>query len=290
MQARRWFMLAGVPGLILALALRPLEQARAWWSGGHERIAEAAATLLPEDVPAFFRAAGKQLAHYAVDPDRWKNPGASHLKASEFPEHFIDLELFQGKPLPPTRYQAIKLLIERKIDPDRAGLLPYAIMDHWDRLRVAFYDLRQDPTSETIRAKCLVYAGNLAHYTGDLAMPLHTTVHFDGKPGPDGKIQQKGIHAKIDAFPERYNLTAVELARGLKIKTLDDPWTQVVKAIQESYKQVERCYDLDGQLAFDKPTAESRQFILDRCRLGVQLTADLWYAAWITSARLPRHW
>jgi hypothetical protein len=285
MTARGWIV-ASVLGLLGGLS----GSVWGWWSGGHEAIAEAAASILPDEVPAFFRAAGKQLAHYAVDPDRWKNPGATALKATEFPEHFIDLELFQGKPLPQGRYQAIKLLVELKVDPDKAGLLPYAILDNWDRLRVAFYDLRQDPNNETIRAKCLVYAGTLSHYTGDLSMPLHTTVNYDGKPDPNGKLQQKGIHAKIDAFPERNNFTAVELARGLTAKVIEEPWKHVVKCIEDSHKHVERCYELDAADAIARPTMESRQFILERCRFGVQLTADLWYSAWVSSAKLPKHW
>ena len=52
-----------------------------WWSGGHETIAEAAAARLPDDVPAFFRRGGKQLAHFAVDPDRWKNREMTFLRA-----------------------------------------------------------------------------------------------------------------------------------------------------------------------------------------------------------------
>jgi hypothetical protein len=283
MNLRLWMITSVTLGLLAG-------SAGAWWSGGHEAIARAAASILPDEVPAFFRAAGKQLAHYAVDPDRWKNPGALALKATEFPEHFIDLELFQGKPLPQGRYQAIKLLVELKVEPDKAGLLPYAIMDNYDRLRVAFYDLRQDPDNEAIRAKCLVFAGTLSHYTGDLSMPLHTTVNYDGKPGPDGKIQQKGIHAKIDAFPERNNFTPEELSRGLTAKAIDDPWKHVVACITESHKHIDRCYELDAAGAVTQPTPEARQFFLDRCRFGVQLTGDLWYSAWVSSAKLPKHW
>jgi len=286
MSRRPWLLLSFALGVVLVA----VPAGRAWWSGGHESLAQAAASILPDEVPAWFRAAGKSLAHYSVDPDRWKNPGATHLKASESPEHYIDLELYQGKPLPPNRYQAIKLLVELKVEPEKAGLLPYAILDHWDRLRVAFYDLRQDPANEAIRAKVLVAAGNLAHYTGDLAMPLHTTIDFDGKKAPDGKVLQKGIHAKIDAFPERNNLTAEELARDLKAKAIDDVWAHVVDRVQESHKHVARCYDLDADGAFDKPTEASRQFIAERCRFGVQLTADLWYSAWLSSAKLPKHW
>src|SRR5205823_5186020 len=142
--------------------------------------------------------------------------------------HFIDLEDYQNKPLPETRWKAIALLIELKQDPEKAGMLPWAILENYDRLSCAFYDYREalreteearervknDPSEaanvelkdraeklSAVQAKCLVYAGILAHLTGDAVMPLHTTRDFDGRKGADGKMRQRGIHAKIDAAP-----------------------------------------------------------------------------------------
>jgi hypothetical protein len=263
---------------------------RAWWVEGHASIAQSAASILPDEVPAFFRGAGKQLGHYSGDPDRWKNRSCKFLRAAESPDHFIDLEDYQGKELPKDRYKAIALLYSLKQDPEKAGMLPYAIMENYERLCCAFYDHRADPKNESIRQKCLVYAGVLAHYTGDCVMPLHTTRNYDGKKDKDGNIQQKGIHAKIDAFPEKNGLKAEEISRGLKAKKIDDVWKHVVAQVNDSHKLVEKCYELDKEKAFDKPTKESRQFILDRCRVGAQLTADLWYSAWLRSANMPKHW
>jgi hypothetical protein len=261
-------------------------KAPAWWVKGHETIALAAATRLPEAVPAFFRAGGKHLAHCSGDPDRWKNPDAAHLKAAEAPDHYIDLENYEGKELPGDRYQAVALLRLLKQQPERTGMLPYAIMENYDRLSCAFYDYRADPTNETARMKCLVYAGGLAHFTGDAVMPLHTTRDYDGKRGSDGKTVQRGIHAKIDAFPEKNGLGTEEIARGLEPKPIEDMWAYVLKQIQESHTHVARCYELDATGAFDKPTAESHAFILERCRAGAQFTMDLWYNAWLRSAKM----
>jgi hypothetical protein len=262
----------------------------AWWVKGHGSIAEAAAAKLPESMPAFFRAAGPQLAHLAGEPDRWKNPSAKFLRAAEAPDHFIDLEDLEGKELPPDRYKAAALVARLKHRPERTGMLPYAIMENYDRLSCAFYDYRADPKNPAIQAKCIVYAGILSHFTGDAAMPLHTTRDYDGRKGPDGKLAQKGIHAKIDAFPERNKIGAEEICRGLEPKQIDDVWAHVVKAIQESHTHIDRCYALDAAGAFDKPTEESREFILKRCRAGAQLTMDLWYSAWLRSEKMPAHY
>lgn len=271
---------------------------RAWWVDGHARVAEAAASGLPDDVPAFFRDAGKQLGHLSGDPDRWKNPSCKHLKAAEAPDHFIDLEDYQGNKLPEDRYQAVALLQKLKQKPERVGMLPYAIMENYDRLRCAFYDYREVMKKEkkdgdevaAIRAKCVVYAGILAHFTGDCVMPLHTTRNFDGRPDKEGKVRQKGIHAKIDAFPERFGLEMREIRAGLTARQVEDVWGRVLATIDDSHALVERCYEFDDKGAFDKPTPESRKFILERCRAGAQLTMDLWLTAWKRSATMPRHY
>jgi len=274
----------------VALLLVGATAAMGWWVKGHGTIAEAAAARLPEGMPQFFRAAGKQLAHLAGDPDRWKNPLAKHLRAAEAPDHFIDLENFEGNELPADRYKAAALLRKLKQQPERTGMLPYAIMEDFDRLTCAFYDLRAEPENEAVHMKCIVYAGNLAHFTGDAAMPLHTTRNYDGKPGPNGGMLQRGIHAKIDAFPEKNGLTAEEIGRGVEPAQIDDMWAHILKRVQESYKHIDRCYELDAAGAFDKPTAESRTFILERCRVGAQFTADTWYNAWLRSAKLGPHY
>jgi hypothetical protein len=281
-----------VLGALLVLGGLLASLAPAWWAGGHESIAEAAAARLPDDVPDFFRKGGKHLAHFAVDPDRWKNREATFLRRAEESNHFLDTEDLDGKPLPGTnRYDGLKMVYtELKKDPSRVGLLPYAILENFDRLTVAFYDYRKMPNHPSVPMKCLVYGGVMCHYTGDAAMPLHTTRDFDGKNQPGGGVKQKGIHAKLDAFPEKFGITPEEICRGLEAKKIDNPWEHVSKFIEESRSHVEKCYELDAKGAFENPTEESKAFVLARCRAGAQLTLDLWYTAWLKSATLPAHW
>jgi hypothetical protein len=97
---------------------------------------------------------------------------------------------------------------------------------------------------------------------------------------------QRGIHAKIDAFPEKNGLSAEEIARGLEPQPIDEMWAYVLKRILDSHTHVAHCYELDAAGAIDKPTAESRAFILERSRAGAQFTMDLWYNAWLRSAKM----
>jgi hypothetical protein len=263
-----------------------------WWVNGHASITEAAAARLPDDMPAFFRNAGKQLAHFAGDPDRWKNRTTAALRASEEGNHFLDLEDLEGKELPPaSRYLGAKVVYDLKKEPNKVGTLPYAIVEGYERLACAFYDYRKDPNNEAVRMKCLVYGGTLAHYTTDTSMPLHTTRNYDGIVQPDGKPTiQKGIHAKIDGFPEKFKITADEICRGLEANPPDNVWDRAMKSIAESHTHINTCYEMDKVNAFDTPTDESRAFILARCKAGAQFTMDVWVAAWKKSATMPPHY
>ena len=277
--------------LVVFMSLIVVGFAPAWWVKGHETITEAAAARLPEDMPAFFRNAGKHLAHYAGDPDRWKNRAATFLRPAEEGNHFLDLEDLEGKPLPGTnRFEGMALMRDLKKQPNKVGMLPYAIAEGYDRLSLAFYDHRKDPENEAIRWKCLVYAGTMAHYTTDASMPLHTTRDYDGRNQPDGSVKQKGIHAKLDGFPEKFKLTAEEMCRGLEAGKVENIWEHATKFLEMSHAHIPKCYELDAAGAFEVPTEESRAFVLGRCRSGAQLTLDVWYAAWLRSAKLPAHY
>jgi hypothetical protein len=279
---RSWFgLLALTVSGFLTLSI-----AHAWWIIGHGTITEAACNALPDDMPAFFRASARSLAHLAGDPDRWKNRDAAFLRNSEAPHHFLDIEDLDGNEIPRDRFVALALMHKLNRAPDKVGLLPWAIMEGFDRLTVAFYDYRQEPSNPAVSMKCIVYAGTLAHYTTDASMPLHTTRNYDGKPGPDGKMVQKGIHAKIDGFPEKNNFTYEEVARGIQAKKVDDVFDYMVKFLTESHTHIDKCYELDAAKAFDSPTDESRAFIMARCRAGAQFTMDVWYNAWLKSAKL----
>jgi hypothetical protein len=279
-----------IASCVVIAGLLGLGAARAWWVKGHETITEAAAMALPDEVPAFFRAGGKPLAHFAGDPDRWKNRGANFLKVAESPNHFLDMEDLEGHAPPPDRFQATALLARLNHVPDKTGFLPYAIVEGFDRLMVAFYDYRQEPNNPAVPMKCLVYAGNLAHYTTDAAMPLHTTRDYDGKPGPNGQQVQRGIHAKLDAFPEKFGFKPEEVSRGLEAKATDDVWAYALKFINESHTHIDKAYELDAAGAFDTPTEASRAFVMTRCRAGAKFTMDVWYTAWLKSAKLPPHY
>jgi hypothetical protein len=276
---------------VAVLTLLAVGTTPAWWVKGHETITEAACNSLPDEMPAFFRAAGKSLAHCAGDPDRWKNKEAAFLKSSISPEHFLDTEDLNGNAPPRNRWQAYQLMARLNRDPEKTGTLPYAIMEGYEKLMCAFYDYRNEPGNPAICMKAIVYAGNLAHFTTDASMPLHTTTNYDGIKLSDGRFKQKGIHGKIDGYPETNKFTPEEVCRGLQARAIDgDVFDYILKFLDESRTHVDECYRLDAAGAIARPTDESRKVIMDRCRAGAQFTMDIWYTAWLRSEKMPPHY
>lgn len=268
----------------IVVSIATLTPVFGWWSGGHRMCTLAALRMLPAEMPAFFRAAGPELSELSVEPDNWKSPTAPHLKSTEHFEHFIDLELLNGKPLPETRSDLLRLYIDNKAGLGKGGFLPYSILEGYERLMLAFRDYRNRPDAPGMQQKVLVYASWVAHYCQDAAMPLHTTINYDGKPGADGAVVQKGIHARIDAYPEKNGLTPEMLSEGQEAAEAAIAWPVILKVIQSSHEQVDKCYELDAAGGFDKEPAKGKELMLERTRVAAKLTADIWYSAWKNSA------
>ena len=271
---------------LAALALAP--PAAAWWGDTHALMTRAAVLALPEEVPAFFRAGGEMAAHFSFDPDIAKNRGAPHVRHGEHPEHFVDIELLRGEELPDQRYEFVALCHTLGAAPEEVGFAPYAVTEYAERLAVAFAEHRKWPENEAIRVKCLVYAGFLAHYAGDLVQPLHATIHYNGRIGEDGLRTGAGIHEQVDSLIERIGLTAEELAEGVQARPVEGGLFAAVRAqVLESNGQVDRVYELAGGL--DPPSAAARDFAGERGRRAAAFTASLYLTAWRMSEgiRLP---
>jgi len=276
--------LALVAGIALTLSV-----ARAWHDDGHDRTSRAAVALLPADVPAWFRAGGDTIAHLSIDPDVGRHPRTPQLANAEHPEHYLDWELLEGAPLPPLRYEFIQLCAEKDLDPAKVGLLPYAITEWTQRLTLAFAEHRRWPDNAPLRSKCLVYAGILAHYSEDLCMPLHTTIHFNGRIGPGGRKTHTGIHARIDALPGKLVAVPADRLNALKpIQPFADVWTGTLREMAAAHALVDRTYELEAKIPELANTriedTEMLEFTSERTLASSRFTAQLFLTAWRQSA------
>src|SRR5699024_9632145 len=185
------FLVIAATAIFLLLPAAP--KALAWTQAGHFYIARAAVKDLPKQMPQFFRDGIKQIAHVVNQPDIIKNAGLKQIHSTEGPNHYLDLERLRGKTLPPTRFEYIKMCYRMHENPKYIGFLPYAITEYEQRLAVIFAEHRRWPDNKYIQENALIIAGLMAHYTGDLVQPLHTTVNYDGMVNARGRSPHSGI-------------------------------------------------------------------------------------------------
>ncbi len=262
----------------------------AWWGGGHDIMTQAAVKSLPDEVPEFFRNAGKMIAHCSYDPDLSKERSTPNARQAEYGEHYIDIELFGEHPIPDGREAHIQLCAELGLTPREVGTLPYALAEWTDRLALAFAEYRKWPDNPMIQGKCFVYAGFLAHYAQDMCQPLHLTIHFDGIKQEDGTRLHRGIHEKVDAAVEVLGLDPMELVKGQHIEAVEDLMPAIIEQIKAGHSLVGDVYELaDAWQDLKNPTPALTDFVNDQARESVRWTASLYLTAWKLSenVRLP---
>ncbi len=277
------------PALIAVLILTISSDLRAWHAQGHWYIADSATKVLPDDVPAFFREGREVIASCANDPDLFKECSLRTLDVAESPEHYIDLEYLRGTKLPPTRYAFVQICDQKKLNPSRVGMLPYAITEWTQRLTVAFAEHRRWPEDRAVQIKCLVYAGLLSHYSGDAVMPLHTTVHFDGRAVKKNKSPHSGIHEKVDALPGYLRQPIeVRLTAG-QVRVFESLFDDIVEEIQRSHRLVDACYEMEGEFLTgegEKISERVAAFGMERMCAGSAFTGSLFLMAWRESEKV----
>jgi hypothetical protein len=289
--------------IVVLVSLNTATVAWGWGTEGHMYVNRVAAEKLPPDVPAFLRSAVAELAYLGPEPDRWREGSNPALKNAQEPDHYIDLERIDWLDhLPEGRYEFYQKLYEKRSQtkdhpddylPERVGLQPYIVMEIFGRLKNAFGEYRQlrdhhQPT-EFIEHKIVFYAGWLGHYVGDGSQPLHTTIHYNGWVGanPKGYVTSPGIHAEFETAYVSRNIAATDFADSVHApERLTDPFGSYMQYLRLSNKQVERVYELDKAGGFrDGGSPEAFQFTTQRLASGSQMLVNLWYTAWLDSAR-----
>jgi hypothetical protein len=295
-----------VAGLTLAaLVLLQAEAALGWGNEGHIYVNRVAAQKIPASMPKFIRRAVVEIAYLGPEPDRWRNPAEFALKNSQEPDHFIDLERVAWlDPLPPGRYEFYRKLYEKRAAttehpddylPERVGLQPYIVMEVYGRLKAGFREYRklkaEHRSTGAAEQAIIFYAGWLGHYVADGSQPLHTTIQYNGwtGPNPKGYTTQHDIHAQFETAYVAANIKEKDFSGFVHDpETLDDPFAQYVAYLKQSNGLVEKVYELDKVGGFrDKGTPAAFDFTTHRLAAGSQMLLNLWYTAWLESAKTP---
>lgn len=280
------------------------ERGWAWGDVGHALVNRLAAKHLPQDVPEFLRDSEAQeaMAYYGPEPDRWRGPLEPELNAAQAPEHFIDLEYADllGD-LPRRRYDYVRALAEaQKTHPElplsveKVGLQPYVTEEVWQRLKVGMREYRAlqaaHKDTRAVERETVFYAGWLGHYVADGAMPLHTTLNYNGwtGPNPKGYTTDHTIHALFEGVYVSANVKPGDveaLVAPAAPKVLDDEWAQYLGYLRGSHKLVEPLYELDKAGAFtDAGTPAGKAMVDQQLAAGATELRDLIYTAWVRSA------
>ena len=295
----------------LTMIVAPSARLFAWGATAHRVINRVAVQALPADVPPFVKRQIDWIGVRSITPDSWRIATEPFLKIDEDPNHGWFREQFAFmKDIPRSRYEFVLALYDeylriRTSDPERAsltnvrwtGTLPYAAVEAYERLKVAMRGYRTAAAAKQdtqfIEMDAAFYIGWLGHYTGDGAMPLHTSVHHDGWQGanPHEYTTDPLVHGRFET--QYVDLIALQesdiAARITPAKRLEDPFTALLDHLDRSHTRVEVVYQLDKAGAFqDKGNAEARNLVYVCTGEAATLLRDLVYTAWLESESAPR--
>ncbi len=287
--------------LFLLLMFLQVSPAFSWGPEGHEYINRNAALKAPigsAGFPAFFQSQEsiQTIAYNGAEPDRWKRfPGYNRGKGQSL-AHYVNLDVVQDFPRAWDHIIAIQMIQDKGLDSRLVGLLPYYIMETYEKLTVSFAEYRDSvkrgSSTKPVEINILYYAGLLGHYVGDGSQPLHTTAHHHGWVGEN----HKG-HAMDECIHRRFE---VEFVRKIKpgdfvemLKSparLHDPFAGIIDYLKKTHSYTEKVYELDKAGAFSRPTPESLRLVKERLAAASQMLLNLWYTAWLESEEPAPTW
>ena len=279
--------------LILALLFLGMEGIKAWGFFAHRRINRLAVFSLPIEMIGFFKENIQFITENAVNPDRRR-----YAVEGEAEKHFIDADVYGDSAiykLPRYWHQALEMYGE---DTLRAyGIGPWNV--HHVKLNLTEAFAKKD-------AKAILrLAADLGHYIGDINVPLHTTVNYNGQ-----LTGQHGIHAFWESrIPELLsdNYDFFVGKASYVENTQLAAWDAVIQAhlaldsVLLFEKELSQRFDLDKKYSFiDRNNVTTKSYsaeftkaysaMLDgqverQMRKSIKMTADFWYTAWVDAGQ-----
>ncbi|MEJ7740024.1 MAG: zinc dependent phospholipase C family protein [Chitinophagaceae bacterium] len=286
--------------LLILIMVFTSSHSAGWGFWAHQRINRAAVFALPEQMRSFFYNHIDYITEESVIPDVRKYAVSDKAESNR---HYIDLEMLRSSPaqtIPQSFREAQSTYHDTLIQ--AAGLLPWYIDTMTTKLTNAFREKKKQ--------EILFLAADLAHYTGDAHMPLHTTINHDGQ-----LTSQKGIHSFWESYlPEKFG-TDYNLHTGDAIY-ITDIRKEIWRIIESSHQLVDtllrteknlrsqfpanQVFQTDSagkimknkynqtvfSLAYAKRFHESLNGMVERqLRLSIMATANLWYTAWVNAGK-----
>jgi len=138
-----------------------------WEEKGHRIINTLTIDAVLSKLPPFTEADRGDLIYNGNEPDYWREEAGTPMNIAQSPDHFFDSERWGSvSTIEPDRYKFMAKLAERKIELDRVGYLPYAIVENYGRLVNAFRSWRNAKNAvnrKAARDNAVHYAGLMGH-------------------------------------------------------------------------------------------------------------------------------
>src|SRR5690554_613145 len=279
--------------VILLIMLIAMESLHAWGFYAHRRINRLAVFSLPLEMIGFFKENIHFVTENAVNPDRRR-----YAVEGEAEKHYIDADVYGDSAiytLPRYWDQAVEMYGKDTLH--AYGIAPWNIYSVQLQLTEAF--VRKDARA------ILRLAADLGHYIGDINVPLHTTINYNGQ-----FTGQHGIHAFWESrvpellsdqydffvgrasYVENTQLAAWDAAILAHI-ALDSVFrverelTQIFKN-DKKYSFVERGNQSIKTYSAEFTRAYERQLdgqVERQMRRSIKMTADFWYTAWVNAGQ-----
>ena len=260
----------------------------------HRTVNQLAIYELPKSIRTFFYQHKDYLVKESVRPDVRRN-----TDSTEASKHFIDLEIFGDSAawkMPWVWEEAVAQFSKDTML--KYGYVPYVIMDVKQKLTNAFRNRDKD--------SILFYAADLGHYIGDLHVPLHTSLNYDGQ-----LTGQKGLHSLWESTVPQLNMATYQLSSRHKARYLPNPEEQVWAAVRHSHALVKdvllvekevtgnftpeqkfRTQDRRGREVKTYTTEFARAYgnrlgstVNDQLIATADLVADFWYTSWVDGGK-----
>ncbi len=260
----------------------------------HRTINQTAVYNLPAPLQGFFHEHMKYLVENAPRPDLRRNSDKT-----EDTKHFINVEAFGSNAINEMPYDwtlAVKKYSEDTLK--KYGWGPYNAIQQLEHLTQAFKSQNKD--------SILFYAADLGHYIGDLHVPLHTTLNYDGQ-----LTGQKGLHSLWESFIPDLRIDQYQLYSQHKAIYIKNPSEALWKDVRFAYnlvpqllqkeKEVTAKFTADTkyktQMRYGKETkVYTKEFaeayatelgptINTQLISAANMITDFWYTAWVNAGK-----
>ncbi|WP_439488671.1 zinc dependent phospholipase C family protein [Algoriphagus sp.] len=264
-----------------------------WGFYAHSLINRLAVFSLPEEMIVFYKPHIQFITEKAVNPDRRR-----YAVIGEAEKHYIDLDHYGDSALqilPKYWNEAVEKFTEDSLRAN--GIGPWSAYFTFINLTKAFE--AKNP------AAILRLSADLGHYLGDLNVPLHTTVNYNGQ-----LTNQLGIHGFWESRVPELQAKDYPLWIG-QAEYVDDPQQAIWDAVAAAHAQVDSVLSIERELTqnfspdqkysyeernnitvrvYSREFTEAYVLALDnqverQMRKSIKMIADFWFTAWVNAGQ-----